>query len=215
MLRQLQRLSPVEQERYRQNSRRLLDFGGFTRHPDCPTLVLAGEYDHFTQPWEHAQFAAACADADCALIEHGDHLAQFERRDACSRLYVPFFEGRPLPQLAPAPPASRAACSAAWKNARNPGSPRGTGRLFHPQLGELAVEISELGFFGGRLHGDLPTDLPARGWRLRAGELPDLELLPLRRQGDALSLVFTHVDADASAALAAQVGPWQMAAAAA
>lgn len=217
MLRQLQRLSPVEQERYRQNSRRLLDFGGFAQHPRCPTLVLAGEYDHFTQPWEHALFAAACDDADCALIENGDHLAQFERRDACSRLYVPFFKGNPLPQQAPG--ATRLA-RGMLGNLEKRQEPRlapldRNGHLFHPELGELRVEVSELGFFGGLLHGDLPATLPTRGWSLRAGDLPALELLPLRRQGDTLSLVFTHVDAQASTALAAQVGPWQLAAAAA
>ncbi|MBW6186710.1 alpha/beta hydrolase, partial [Pseudomonas aeruginosa] len=100
MLRQLQRLTAAEIERYRQNSRRLLAFGGFERHPTCPTLVLAGEYDHFTQPWEHAVFAHACGNAEFALIHDADHLAQFERREACARLYGPFLRGEALPERA-------------------------------------------------------------------------------------------------------------------
>lgn len=97
LLRQMQRLSPSGVERYRQNSQRLLGFAGFDRHPACPTLVLAGEHDHFTQPWEQARFAAACTDADCALIHDADHLAQFERRAACASLYAPFLRGAALP----------------------------------------------------------------------------------------------------------------------
>lgn len=52
LLRQMQRLSPTEIERYRQNTQRLLNFHGFERYPTCPTLLLAGEHDHFTQPWD-------------------------------------------------------------------------------------------------------------------------------------------------------------------
>ena len=127
MLRQLQRLTAAEIERYRQNSRRLLAFGGFERHPTCPTLVLAGEYDHFTQPWEHAVFAHACGNAEFALIHDADHLAQFERREACARLYGPFLRGEALPERAGARGSRARACSA-WSDASRSaiGQPRGT-----------------------------------------------------------------------------------------
>ncbi len=118
LLRQLQRLTPAEIERYRQNSQRLLAFGGFERHPPCPTLVLAGEYDHFTQPWEHAVFAHACGDAEFALIHDADHLAQFERREACARLYGPFLLGEALPRSAAgAARGSRASTCSTWSAA--------------------------------------------------------------------------------------------------
>ncbi|MNT61939.1 hypothetical protein D3C72_1996140 [compost metagenome] len=68
------------------------------------------------------------------------------------------------------------------------------------------MEVSELGFFGGLVQGNLPAALPQRGWRLQAGDLPALDLLPLRREGDGLALVFPHTDALASEALAALVG---------
>ncbi len=207
LLRQMQRLSPQELERYRQNSRRLLDFSGFTRHPTCPTLVLAGEYDHFTQPWEHARFAAACADADCALIHNGDHLAQFEQREACATFYRPFLLGSALPLAAPG--ATRLARNRLDRLERRQ-EPRlaplnRRGRLLHDDAGEWPVEVNELGFFGGLLAGNLPSALPARGWRLQAGDLPALDVLPLRHEGDCLALVFPHTDAQASDALAAQV----------
>lgn len=208
LLRQMQRISPQEVERYQQNSRRLLDFPGFDRHPACPTLVLAGEYDHFTQPWEHAGFAAACANADCALIHNGDHLAQFEQREACARFYRPFLQGDALPLASPG--ATRLARNRLDRLERRQ-EPRVAplnrrGRLLHAEAGEWPVEVSELGFFGGRVQGNLPMTLPERGWRLQAGDLPALDLLPLRREDDSLALVFPHTDAEASEALAALVG---------
>ncbi|MFC5697791.1 alpha/beta fold hydrolase [Pseudomonas sp. GCM10022186] len=208
LLRQMQRLSPQEVERYLQNSRRLLDFTGFDRHPGCPTLVLAGEYDHFTQPWEHAGFAAACADADCALIHNGDHLAQFEQREACASFYRPFLQGAALPLASPgATRLSRSRLDHLERRQEPRVAPLNRrGRLRHAEAGELSVEVCELGFFGGLLQGDLPTDLPSRGWSLQAGGLPPLDLLPLRRDGDSLALMFTHTEATASDALAAQVG---------
>ncbi|MCY1517819.1 2-succinyl-6-hydroxy-2,4-cyclohexadiene-1-carboxylate synthase [compost metagenome] len=216
LLRQMQRLPPTEVERYRQNSQRLLSFSGFTRHPSCPTLVLAGEYDHFTQPWEHAHFAAACADADCALIHDADHLAQFERREACARLYTPFLNGATLPQRSAG--ATRLAPSQLLQlekrhEARLPPANR-RARLRHDDGGECSVEIAELGFFGGLLLGDLPANMPVRGWRLLSGDLPPQPLLPLRSTATGLAFVFPHCDASASCALAAHIGQARLPAAA-
>ncbi|MFZ6047500.1 alpha/beta fold hydrolase [Pseudomonas sp. CR3202] len=207
LLRQMHRLSPQEVERYRQNSRRLLDFTGFDRHPACPTLVLAGEYDHFTQPWEHAGFAAACANADCALIHNADHLAQFEQREACASFYRPFLRGTTLPLANPgATRLSRSRLDCLERRQEPRVAPLNRrGRMFHAEAGEWPVEVSELGFFGGLVQGNLPATLPERGWRLQTGDLPALDLLPLRRDRDSLALVFPHIDAQASEALAAQV----------
>lgn len=207
LLRQMQRLTPAEVERYRQNTGRLLGFAGFDRHPRCPTLVLAGEHDHFTQPWEHAKFAAACADADCALIHHADHLAQFERREACASLYAPFLRGESLPRAA----------SGVTRLARNqlldlekrheprlpPANRRA--RLRHADGGDWPVEVLELGFFGGLLQGDLPAAPPLRGWQLQLADLPRQALLPLRCGAQGWAFVFPHTDAAASAALATQI----------
>ncbi|MFH4032390.1 alpha/beta fold hydrolase, partial [Acinetobacter baumannii] len=143
MLRQLQRLTAAEIERYRQNSRRLLAFGGFERHPTCPTLVLAGEYDHFTQPWEHAVFAHACGNAEFALIHDADHLAQFERREACARLYGPFLRGEALPERAEGStriPRTRLLDLERRFEVRHRPA-QGHARLEHPQFGVYAAEL--------------------------------------------------------------------------
>ncbi len=175
MLRQLQRLTAAEIERYRQNSRRLLAFGGFERHPTCPTLVLAGEYDHFTQPWEHAVFAHACGNAEFALIHDADHLAQFERREACARLYGPFLRGEALPERAEGStriPRTRLLDLERRFEVRHRPA-QGHARLEHPQFGVYAAELMELGYFGGRLHAELPESRPQRGWRLCCDGLAD------------------------------------------
>ncbi|SFP61985.1 Pimeloyl-ACP methyl ester carboxylesterase [Ectopseudomonas composti] len=216
LLRQIQRLSAAEVERYRQNSRRLLAFGGFSAHPQCPTLVLAGEHDHFTQPWEHAHFAAACTKADCVLIHHADHLAQFEQREACSALYRPFLSERPLPLRSP---GSTPLASEQLLQLEKRCEPRHTPRqrqawLQHADGQQWAVELSELGFFGGRLQGDLPRDLPLRGWQLSYADLPNQALLPLRHDDQGLAFVFPHTDADASLALAERIYPAPLPAAA-
>ncbi|TRO12392.1 alpha/beta hydrolase [Ectopseudomonas mendocina] len=209
LLRQIQRLSPIEVERYRQNSQRLLAFGGFSRHPQCPTLVLAGEHDHFTQPWEHAQFAAACASADCVLIHRADHLAQFEQREACAALYRPFLEGRPLPLRSHGSTRLHSEQLLQLEKRCEPRlAPRQRQALLHHVDGQQwTVELSELGFFGGLLQGDLPRDLPTRGWQLGLADLPSQSLLPLRRDEKGLAFVFPHTDANASLALADRIHP--------
>jgi pimeloyl-ACP methyl ester carboxylesterase len=207
LLRQLQRLTPSEIERYRQNSQRLLDFQGFTQHPTCPTLILAGEYDHFTQPWEHTHFATACPTAECALIHNADHLAQLEQRTACATLYTPFLRRQPLPLISPGSthlPRSQWQQMEKRHEPRNPPS-HSRARLHHAEVGELHIEISELGFFGVRLHGDLPTHLPQRGWHLQMIDMPPLAILPLRANTTEMAWVFPHTDAPSSAALAERI----------
>ncbi|CAD5107637.1 alpha/beta fold hydrolase [Zestomonas carbonaria] len=216
LLRQLQRLGADEIERYRQNSRRLLAFSGFARHPDCPTLVLAGEHDHFTQPWEHAQFAAACASADCVLIHGADHLAQFERRAACAAQYLPFLRGAEPPLASPGSTRLARSQLAHLERRQEPRHPprNRRARLRHIEGGEWPVEIAELGFFGCLLNGELPVGLPSRNWLLVPDDLPPQPLLPLRQDASGLACVFTHIDAQASAALAELVGATELPAAA-
>lgn len=206
LLRQIQRLSAADIERYRQNSQRLLDFPGFATHPSCPTLVLAGEYDHFTQPWEHAHFAAACTDASCALIHNADHLAQFEQREACTNLYRPFLRGEALPSRSPGSSLLAKQQLLQLDKRHEPRLPpsQRQARLQHADGGEWAVDISELGFFGGLLHADLPQTTGLRGWQLLCKDLPAQPLLALRQNENGLAFVFPHSDQQASQALATQ-----------
>ncbi len=166
MLRQLQRLTAAEIERYRQNSRRLLAFGGFERHPTCPTLVLAGEYDHFTQPWEHAVFAHACGNAEFALIHDGPR-ARSAGTSAVRRLCggtdgTRLFRRAAARRAARIPPATRLAVVL-----RRPGG------LGHPAPAldrrRLRLHLPALRSGGQRRTGRPPRRLGASGGRLRGG----------------------------------------------
>jgi pimeloyl-ACP methyl ester carboxylesterase len=203
LLRQVQRLSPIERERYRQNSQRLLGFDGFAQHPTCPTLIIAGEHDHFTQPWEHAAFSAACADARCALIHNADHLAQFERRETCAALFKPFMRGEPLPQRSPGcdllSDKQLLQLDKRLEHRHAPATRRA--RLYHARLGEWQVELAELGFFGGFLQCNLPPLLDTRGWQLQYQNLPSQPVLPLRQDARGIAFVFPHSDGQACQAL--------------
>ena len=80
LYRQISRLSENEQQRYAQNTQRILDFPGFESYPTCPTLISTGEFDNFTQPIENAAVAKQCPNATFALVLGADHLAQYERK---------------------------------------------------------------------------------------------------------------------------------------
>ncbi|MGX5218038.1 alpha/beta fold hydrolase [Pseudomonas segetis] len=204
LLRQLQRLSGSEIQRYQQNSRRLLDFQGFDAHPKCPTLIIAGEYDHFTQPWEHAHFAAACADAEFAIINNADHLAQLERRPSCSQLYLPFLQGRTLPmQCAGVRRIKNHSLLQLERRqeARTP-PPQAQARLRSIDGREWHAEIVELGFFGGLLRTEYTQQLPVRGWQLLLQELEPQGILLVHQSTQGAAFIFTHADARASQALA-------------
>lgn len=90
LYRQISRLSVNEQQRYAQNTQRILDFPGFESYPTCPTLISTGEYDNFTQPIENAAVAKQCPNATFALVLGADHLAQYERKEAASTLFHNF-----------------------------------------------------------------------------------------------------------------------------
>ncbi|MBV1881605.1 MAG: alpha/beta hydrolase [Pseudomonadales bacterium] len=89
--RQLNSASDNEKERYHLNAKRLLEVENLPGFPECETLVCTGEFDTFTLPYEHAQFADQCANATFAMIENADHLPQFERMVETIALFAAFF----------------------------------------------------------------------------------------------------------------------------
>ena len=96
LFRQITRLNDNERMRYAQNTKRLLDFAGFTGFPQCPTLIATGEFDNFTLPAENAAVARQCQQAVFAVINNADHLAQFERKEAATELFHRFMKGDSL-----------------------------------------------------------------------------------------------------------------------
>ncbi|WP_419810624.1 alpha/beta fold hydrolase [Bacterioplanoides sp.] len=99
MYRQIARLNPNEQQRYIQNTQRLLNFSGFERFPQCPTLIATGEFDNFTLPSENAAVARQCQAATFAVIHNADHLAQFERQQAACTLFHNYMLGEEIESI--------------------------------------------------------------------------------------------------------------------
>lgn len=91
--RQMKQLNENERERYKINGWRLYDTKGLIGFPECETLVMTGEYDSFTLPFENAEFASRCPNAVFALVENADHLPQLERREESLNLFSAFLRG--------------------------------------------------------------------------------------------------------------------------
>lgn len=97
--RQMKALNENERERYKINGRRLLSVEGMLGYPECETLVVTGEYDSFTLPWENASFADRCSNARFVLIKGADHLPQLEKREVSLELFSTFLQGKDLEAL--------------------------------------------------------------------------------------------------------------------
>lgn len=74
-----------------ENTQRLMRFEGFKHYPSCPTLVVAGEFDSFTQPDEQAATAKNCSNATFVVIHNADHLVQLEQPESMAKLGCAFF----------------------------------------------------------------------------------------------------------------------------
>jgi pimeloyl-ACP methyl ester carboxylesterase len=96
---QMAGLTDNEKSRYIINGRRLTSVEGMLGYPDCETLVVTGEYDSFTLPWENASFADRCSNATFVLIEGADHLPQLEKREVSLNLFSTFLQGKPMEQV--------------------------------------------------------------------------------------------------------------------
>jgi len=98
--RQIGQLSALEKRCYQDNVQRLLSDRQTDSLPAVKTLVLAGQYDHFTLPFESAEYAQACLDAEFVLIKGADHLIQYECMGAVLDCIVQFLAGRSLAGVA-------------------------------------------------------------------------------------------------------------------
>lgn len=96
LYRQIKSLSSNQRKMHIANTKRLMDFSGFQSYPSCPTLVIAGEFDNFTQPDEQAATATQCANAQFAIIHNADHLVQLEQVEPMAQLGCAFFNEQPL-----------------------------------------------------------------------------------------------------------------------
>jgi pimeloyl-ACP methyl ester carboxylesterase len=91
---QLQRMSPGDQRRFVENTRRLLDQPPLdvSDPPRVRTLLFTGEHDVFTTPQRCRELARALPDAVFTYIERTDHLFHLERFDVTLALFDTFYE---------------------------------------------------------------------------------------------------------------------------
>lgn len=82
--------------RYVHNTRRLLRLDGVHGAPQCPALILTGEYDNFTTPYENYLMSKKIEGAHFLLIKESDHLANLEKRDEVISCYQMFLKGHNL-----------------------------------------------------------------------------------------------------------------------
>lgn len=92
-------LRPNDKQRYIDNTERLLRLDGVHGTPQCQALVLTGEFDNFTTPYENYLMSQKIPDSTFILINDSDHLANLEKRDAVIGSYQLFLNGDDLNQL--------------------------------------------------------------------------------------------------------------------
>ncbi|WP_416973554.1 alpha/beta fold hydrolase [Streptomyces sp. 4F14] len=93
--------TPDELEKYRLNTRRLLDQDLLCPQPaqSVPTLVVTGEHDDFTRPELCRQVAETCPDSFFATFRDADHMVHLERTGEVADLGLRFFHDVPLADL--------------------------------------------------------------------------------------------------------------------
>jgi pimeloyl-ACP methyl ester carboxylesterase len=152
---QMKSLTDNEQARYTINGRRLLSVEGMLGYPECDTLVMTGEYDSFTLPWENATFADRCPNAQFVLIKNADHLPQLEKREVSLNLFSAFLRGASLEEVEGIRLMPRG-CSETIERRRSerliPSNPRGhmtsESRIGDRFRFDQSVTVVDINFFG-------------------------------------------------------------------
>lgn len=85
--------------RYRANLARLIEQDGLPRSPQCPVLVISGEFDNFTTPYENFQVARNCPNSSYVVVKGSDHMVSHEKTEVMTRLYRRFIADQPLNRM--------------------------------------------------------------------------------------------------------------------
>jgi len=92
----MMKLNSNDQQRYKDNTNRLLSLDGIPSGVQCQTLVSTGEFDNFTSPYEGFQVSQLIPNSTFLLIKGTDHLANLERRDKTIEIYQNFLSDQSL-----------------------------------------------------------------------------------------------------------------------
>ncbi|GAA4652597.1 alpha/beta fold hydrolase [Kistimonas scapharcae] len=199
LFRQVSRLDEAERERFLQNTQRLIDFKGFDKYPQCPTLVATGEYDHFTLPCENAAFALRCPRSTFALIHNADHMSIFARREGTCRLFYHFLTGRPLSSCKDFQVMNRVAMITMERRISPRLVPIRNGAcILKTESGEkIAARIDDINFFGTRLSlkENRTLNLDERNLELQIDSIGvSLSVHILEQDDEQLRGHFIHID---------------------
>jgi len=95
----LMQLNQEEKEKYKTINARLMDSQPLPRSPQCPVLIVGGEFDNFMTPYECYEVANNCSDSTFVVIKGADHLLSLEKKDVLTRLYRRFLADQPLNRM--------------------------------------------------------------------------------------------------------------------
>lgn len=97
LYRSMKRLTADEKLRYGDNTRRLLNCPHLPEEgSNRETLVVAGEWDHFTTPFECFEVAKRHPRNVLAIIKEADHLAPYMKKEAVNTTFISFLKGERL-----------------------------------------------------------------------------------------------------------------------
>lgn len=97
LYRNVKSMNATDLERYKQNILRSLrdhtlpDIG-----PSVETMVIAGEWDHYTTPYENFRVARRCTRSVFSILTESDHLAPFLKKEMVNHAYLSFLDGERL-----------------------------------------------------------------------------------------------------------------------
>lgn len=95
----LMELNKEEKEKFKTLNARLMDTQDLPRSPQCPVLIVGGEFDNFMTPYECYEVASSCPDSTFVVVKGADHLISLEKKDVLTRLYRRFLADQPLNRM--------------------------------------------------------------------------------------------------------------------
>ncbi len=88
-----------DKARYKATFLRMIEQKLDRRAPQCPVLVISGEFDNFTTPYENFQIARNCPNGEYIVIKGADHLGTHEKADVYQRVFKRFLADLPLNRM--------------------------------------------------------------------------------------------------------------------
>jgi len=90
----ISKLTDRDRVKYQQNTKRLLDLKNIKKEAQCETLVIAGEFDNFTTPFECFKVAKECEKSVFVIVRGADHLAPYQKKSVVNEMFLEFLDGK-------------------------------------------------------------------------------------------------------------------------